>query len=285
MIGMSIVSPLVYTGWRKSFTIGINQNQLIMIITFDNKIWSKSDLIKEMEDDNFYYNYLGKNTLSSSIVTKLLESPRAYQMSLHPSSKSTSALDFGWLFHTAILEPDVYEDQVFLDVSSRNTKKFKDAKEEFGRVFTKSDRWKVERLSDAFYGNSNAVNLLSHSKQEVPAIGEIEGVPFRGKADILGDGYVADIKTTTGISGFRYSANKWNYDSQCYIYCQLFNIDPENFWFIAIDKETYTVGIYNCSDEFYDRGKQKVLKAIDVYKKYFVDKTEEVGEFFIRETL
>ena len=256
-----------------------------MIITLDNKVWSESDLLKEMENDDFYYNYLGKNTLSSSIVSKLLESPRAYEMSLLPSNRSTTALDFGWLFHTAILEPDVYEDQVFVDVASKNTKAFKEAKQDFGRVFTKSDRWKVERLADAFYNNSKAVDLLSHTRQEIPAIKDIDGIPFRGKADILGDGYVADIKTTTGIGGFRYSADKWNYDSQCYIYCQLFGIKPDNFWFIAIDKETFTVGIYNCSEEFYERGKAKVEKAIGVYRKYFIDKEQDIGEYFIEGTL
>jgi hypothetical protein len=252
-----------------------------MIITFDNKVWNKDELLDKMVDDNFYYNYLGKNCLSSSIVTKLLESPKAYEVSLLPSNKSTTALDFGWLFHTAILEPDVYEDQVFVDVASKNTKAFKEAKQEFGRVFTKSDRWKVERLADAFYNNSKAVELLKHTRQEVPAISDINGLPFRGKADILGDGYVADIKTTTGIGGFKYSADKWNYDSQCYIYCHLFDIKPEDFWFIAIDKETYTVGIYNCSQEFYERGKFKVDRASSVYKKYFINKEEDVGEYFI----
>ena len=256
-----------------------------MIITFDNKVWNKGELLRRMQEDDFYYNYLGKNTLSSSIVTKLLESPRAYEMSLLPSTRSTSALDFGWLFHTAILEPDVYENQIFVDVASKNTKAFKEAKQEFGRVFTKSDRWKVERLADAFYNNSRAVELLEHTRQEVPEVGEINGIPFRGKADILGDGYIADIKTTTGVSGFRHSANKWNYDSQCYIYCNLFDIKPEDFWFIAIDKETYTVGIFNGSQDFYDRGGYKVHDAIDVYKKYFVDKEQDVGEFFIQGTL
>jgi hypothetical protein len=252
-----------------------------MIITFDNKVWSQEDILKEMENDEFYYKYLGKNALSSSIVTKLLESPRAYEMSLLPSTKSTAALDFGWLFHTAILEPDVYEDQIFVDVASKNTKAFKDAKQEFGRVFTKADRWKVERLADAFYNNSRAVELLKDTRQEVSGIGDINGIPFRGKADILGNGYVADIKTTTGITGFKYSADKWNYDGQCYIYCQLFDVKPEDFWFIAIDKETYTVGIFNASQDFYERGKAKVEKAIATYKKYFLNKEQDVGEYFI----
>jgi hypothetical protein len=61
----------------------------------------------------------------------------------------------------------------------------------------------------------------------------------------------------------------------------LFSVKPEDFWFIAIDKETYTVGIFNCSHDFYDRGKAKVEKAIGVYKKYFVNKEQDVGEYFI----
>jgi len=256
-----------------------------MIITLDKKVWSREELLEKMQDDSFYYEYLGSNVLSSSSVKKLLESPRSYELSLLPRRGSNSALDFGWLFHAAILEPDVYEDQHFVEVKSRNTKAFKEAQEKYGRVFTSVDRWKVERLADAFYSNSTAVDLLSHTSKEVPAVGEIFGLPFRAKADILGDGYIADIKTTTGVENFRYSARKFGYDVQCFIYCKLFDIKPENFWFIAIDKETYGIAIYNCSEEFYEEGKQKVYDACMTYIEYFVDRQSDIGDYYVKGTL
>jgi hypothetical protein len=43
-----------------------------MITTFDNKQWNKQELIDNMYDDSFYYNYLGKNALSSSSAKMLI---------------------------------------------------------------------------------------------------------------------------------------------------------------------------------------------------------------------
>ena len=46
--------------------------------TFDGKEWNKEDVLFRMNEDSFYYDYMGKNCLSSSSVTKLLSSPREY---------------------------------------------------------------------------------------------------------------------------------------------------------------------------------------------------------------
>jgi len=82
-----------------------------------------------MKDDNFYYDYLGQNALSSSNVKLLLQSPKTYNYVTKYGSKQTSALRDGWLFHTAILEPNKYEQLEFIEVQSKATKKFKEAKE------------------------------------------------------------------------------------------------------------------------------------------------------------
>jgi hypothetical protein len=238
-----------------------------------------------MGEDDFYYNYLGENSLSSSSVKRLLDSPVAYSRSLTSSNQfNTSALDFGWLFHAAILEPDVYAKQYFVD-ARRNTIKFRDAKAEHGRVFTETDRKNVERLATAFYNNSRATDMLKHTEKEVPAIGELWGIPFRAKADVLGDGYIVDLKTTTDVKNFRSSFWKWGYHCQAYIYCELFGIKPEDFWFIAVEKETGGLGFYNVSESSYERGRDDVYKAVNIYKTYFIDKDEEIGEFAYEDTL
>ena len=40
--------------------------------------FEKKDILEKMMDDSFYYGYLGKNALSSSMCKSLIESPEAY---------------------------------------------------------------------------------------------------------------------------------------------------------------------------------------------------------------
>ena len=57
-------------------------------------------------------------------------------------------------------------------------------------------------------------------------------------------------------------AYKYNYDSQAYIYKKIFGYD---LLFLVIDKNTQQIGIFDCSDKFYESGSDKVTLAIEVY--------------------
>jgi len=237
----------------------------------DNKYYDKAELLKRMLDDEFYYGELNRLALSSSSLKTLLSSPKTYKFSLEYGSPSSQALRDGWLFHTAILEPNVFEAQTFIDVQSKNTKKFREAKAENPRVFTAKEKSDAERLADAFLRNEHAKELIRDSEFEVPVIGEVMDMPFRGKADVLGTNRIVDLKTTTDIKGFSYSANKYGYDVQCYLYCNLFGKSHKDFYFLALDKGSLDIGIFNCSEEFYFRGEEKVEKALDLYNKFFIE--------------
>lgn len=237
----------------------------------DNKYYDKAELLKRMLDDDFYYGELNRLALSSSSLKTLLSSPKTYKFSLEYGSAESQALRDGWLFHTAILEPNVFEAQTFIDVQSKNTKAFREAKAENPRVFTAKEKSDAERLADAFLRNEHAKELIRDSEFEVPVIGEVMDMPFRGKADVLGANRIVDLKTTTDIKGFSYSANKYGYDVQCYLYCNLFGKSYKDFYFLALDKGSLDIGIFNCSEEFYYRGEEKVEKALDLYNKFFIE--------------
>lgn len=241
-----------------------------MIKLLDNKNYNKGELLQKMDDDAFYYGELNKLALSSSSLKQLLSSPKTYKYSLEYGTPESQPLRDGWLFHTAILEPEVFEAQRFIDVQSKNTKKFKEAKQEFGRVFTIKEKNDAERLADAFLRNEHALQLITDCEFEIPAIGEVKGMPFRGKADVLASDRIVDLKTTTDIQGFHYAAKKYGYDVQCYLYCQLFNKTYDQFKFIALDKGSLDIGIFDCSEEFYYKGEEKVEKALDLYEKFFI---------------
>jgi hypothetical protein len=242
-----------------------------MIKLLDHKKYEEKQLLQKMYNDNFYYGELNKLALSSSSLKALLSSPKTYAYTLKYGSPESQPLRDGWLFHTAILEPDVFEAQTFIDVQSKNTKKFREAKQQLGRVFTIKEKNNAERLADAFYKNEHALQLITNCDFEIPAIGEIKGFPFRGKADVLASDRIVDLKTTTDIKSFPYAAKKYGYDVQCYLYCQLFNKTYDQFKFIALDKGSLDIGIWECSEEFYYNGEEKVEKALDLYQKFFID--------------
>ena len=67
------------------------------------------------------------------------------------------------------------------------------------------------------------------------------------------------------LDKFRWNAKKYNYDSQAYIYRKLFGYEMV---FIAIDKNTGKIGLFDCSPDFYQSGKDKVEKACEMYELF-----------------
>jgi len=256
-----------------------------MIQLLNGENWDKQEILAKMDDDSFYYGHLGQHALSSSSIKLLQSSPKKYHyITKYGNNETSPALRAGHLFHTAILEPEKYSEIKFIEVQSRNTKKFKEAVEEYGECFTAKERSENERLIDAFFKNEHALQLITDCQTEVPAIGLIDDIPFRAKADVLSNTGIVDLKTTTDIKAFPYSAKKYGYDIQVYIYCQLFDIPYDDFKFIALDKGTLDIAIYDVSENFYLDGERKTLEAIDTYRTFFIENAD-LDSYCLRGTL
>lgn len=254
----------------------------------DGTTYDKSVLIDKMNDDSFYYGECGKTMLSSSAAKLLLDSYKKYFYitKYGDNSKPSQALIDGWLFHTAILEPHIFAKQIFVDIKGKNTIKFKEAQKEYGadvRLFTVAERDRAERLADGFLKNSVLVEYLNKAEFEVPIAGDLMGLPFRGKADVITQsGGIIDLKTTTNISQFKWSAKNYCYDLQCYIYCNLFNVSYKDFHFIAIDKDSLVPKFCYVSEQFYYEGEKKCAQAIEEYNSNY---GEDLNEYLKYETL
>jgi hypothetical protein len=259
----------------------------------DNKKHSKKKLLEKMYDDSFYYGELSKTALSSSAIKMLLSSPKKYYyVTKYGESLNTQGIRDGRLLHTLVLEPDKFNEFHFVDVASKNTKAYKEAKLEYGTVYTRTEKEQAEKLADVLLRNDQAVSLFKDSEFEVPAIGMINGLPFRGKADILSDNLICDLKTTTDLSAFKYASLRYGYDVQMYLYCQLFNKMYYDFKFLVIDKGSCDIGIFDCSEEFYQQGKDKVEFAVERYNEYFAGRdwdtteiAEELDNYVIKDIL
>lgn len=254
-----------------------------MITTFDNKQWNKEELLANMYDDSFYYDYLGKNALSSSSIKTLLSSPKTYYFTTKYGSGETQALRDGKLFHTMILEPEKLNNIIFVEAATKASKEYKLAKETGKEVYTNTEKKAAERLCDALLRNEAVKEYLIKAEYEVPQIAMIDGIPIRAKADILKGKTIIDLKTTTGIKDFRYSADKYSYDLQAWLYREMFEV--ENFVFVVIDKGSLDIAIFECSDEFYEKGKQKFEQGISNFKYFFQTEGVDLDQYVLRGVL
>jgi hypothetical protein len=149
----------------------------------------------------------------------------------------------------------------------------------------KKEMTEVENLVSKMKGNITFFEQIykEGNEFEVPAIGEFNGMMWKGKADIVSDDCLIDLKTTGDIHKFKYSAKAYNYDSQCYIYQKLFG---KPLVFYVIDKTSGVLGIFRPTDEFVKGGELKVAKAVDVYNKYFSKKpTDNIANYYIDDLL
>ena len=235
-------------------------------------------ILELLNNDHEYYNGIGKQYLSNSDISSLLGNKRMFKQDSEPNKNFL----IGGLFHQLLLEPHKVNDFKFVDCSTRNTKTYKDflesnnldmclLKSEYDETIELSEAMKINMaIFDEIYSNGN--------EYEVPIIGSINGTMWKGKADIVTPHKLIDLKTTSSIRDFKWSAKKYNYDSQCYIYQTLFNKPLE---FIVIDKITKEIGVFEPSPSFISGGEQKVEIAIEVFNKFFGDNPTETIENYI----
>lgn len=237
-------------------------------------------ILKKLQDDKHYYGAYGKRYLSNSNIGTLLNNPADFGK----PQEETLAMVQGRYFHVSMLEPHKKDDFQIVDASSRNTNIYKD-QSGGSLLLLRKESEALDRAIEAMKGNDSlSSEIFSENAQyEVPMIGNFFGVEFKGKADIITEDKIIDIKTSTGISNFRSKAYAYNYDSQAFIYSSLFG---KPFEFFVIDKDTLQMKRFKCSDEFLERGMNKVERAVNVWNRFFApDATEDVHQYVMEEVL
>lgn len=240
-------------------------------------------ILELLKDDREYYAGVGKDYLSNSDIGTLLENPKEFGK----PREDNKAFAEGRYFHQSILEPHKLKDVLYIDVSTRTTKEYKSFCEMNNIPFCllKKEIDDIEKLVSIIKGNITFFEEIykDGNQYEVPAIGEILGMNWKGKADIVTNDCIIDLKTTSDIHKFKWNAKKYNYDSQCYIYQKLFG---KPLVFYVIDKVTGVLAIFKPTDEFVQGGELKVARAIDMYQRYFSkEATDNVENYYIDEFL
>ncbi len=259
-----------------------------MITLLNGEQWSREDILQRMDDDSFYYGYLGEHALSSSSLKKLVEGPKQYKKSLIRDDKPIQAFRDGRLIHLCLLEPEKVGDLIIMEgTKARND--FKEATAEHGEhmVYTKSELDNAYWIADAVKRNRHAEYLLSDMDRELSGIEMIEGLATRAKADAISKdkSVVIDLKTTSSPvdeNSFRWSARNFKYNLQAALYLKVFG--ASEFTFLVINKETKDIGIFQCSEEFIASGEFLIEQGIETYNKYFASEEakQEIQHHVVR---
>ena len=239
----------------------------------------KKQILQKLKEDEHYYGEFGKQYLSNSDIYTLLNNP----LQLGAPSKPNPNFLMGGYFHTAILEPEKLKSFKIVESTSRNTKDYKEiSRGEMCLLQHEADN--INLMTDKLMANDICRDLIIGQDYEQPMIKELEGIIWKGKADIVnyGEKLVIDLKTTGEIDKFYWSAKKFNYDSQAYIYRELFGYE---MLFIAIDKKTHQIGMFDCSPQFYESGMEKVIKAVEVFDLFYKTDNFDPAQYFINQTL
>ena len=226
-----------------------------------------------------------KHTLSFSSLKQFDKSPSHFLQYKRREFKSTAAMRLGTLTHLSILEPDEYKKNVVVTDLSRRTKAFKEfeAENESKEIITTKEAEQIQGMTDSVAGMVKARKLIHNAdEKEKSHTWKYRDHVFRGIPDAVSGNCIIDLKTTSDIDKFQWSASKYNYDSQAYIYSKLFGYE---FLFIVIDKNTHQIGMFDCSPQFYERGEDKVRKASEAYDLFYKTKDFDPKQYFISKTL
>ena len=237
----------------------------------------------KLKSDEHYYGEYGQQFLSNSNISTLLKNPK----DLNKPRPGSPAFLIGGYFHTAILEPQKLKSFKIVEASTRNTKAYKEISDgEMCLLQKEADQ--VNVMTEVMLDNDVCRDLikpvLGNVVYEEPHVVELFGNKWKGKADIVNheEKLVIDLKTTADIDKFRWSASKYNYDSQAYIYSKLFGYE---MLFIVIDKTTHQIGLFDCSPEFYKSGEDKVRRASDAYDLFYKTENFDHKQHLITKTL
>ena len=183
--------------------------------------------------------------------------------------EETRALVIGTLCHLAVLEPDKLATAFALrpdglDLRTKDGKAWKEAQGD-KPILDGEEAAMLDGMSAAVAAHPVARQLLEGSKREVSLFSDHRtGLKLKGRIDVLGEGFVADVKTAAegDAANFAAAVFRYNYHVQAAMYCQLAGV--ERFSFIAVEKVApFAVAVYTLSPKALQVGLNSLNYALD----------------------
>ena len=243
----------------------------------------------------------GKEYLSYSSIKCALQDMALFELYMKGKLKKESdALTFGSAYDSLLFTPDVFDKtfhvlndtDITKDIggkSPRSTSLYKDWKKEQdvlaeGKTLLSLDDYKTAIDMIARLNDCGVYSIFMQGQYQVEFLQQLdvdgETIPVRGFLDVLGDGFITDSKSTRSVNGFKKDVRWLDYDVQAYLYTLAFGI--KDFYWVAQEKTyPYLPAVYHASEGILDSGKQKVVHAISLIKKFCKEDTES-SKFYIQ---
>ena len=253
--------------------------------------------------------YVSASSLKYAIPNSKDYDMMAWELNMKGELKKTGKhFTFGGLYDMLLLEPnkvwDKYivldDDEICAEIGGKNpraTKKYKEwketqlmgGKELVSRVEVNTAKVMVNRLRSSEvvdYETGEVVGLDRYIQGDVQKefntwIGE---VPVRGFLDVLGDGFITDVKTTRSLSSFKWDVRDLNYDLQAYIYCKVFGV-TDFYWLAQVKDKPYTCALYKASDETLQQGERKFNEAVFNIEQWLIQQPRDTNKFAIQDVI
>jgi len=222
----------------------------------------------KLTDTNYYSQEANESYLSASGVKAFRDCEAAYMATIQglcEPKEQTTAMLVGSYVDCRLLEPAKYP--AFRE-------EHRDAIHKRGG-FKRADFERADQMVDAVKRQEYVMKLLEGESQAI-LTGDIQGVPFKSKLDVLNRDTMTlvDLKTTADVNSKTWSAkhsrkvgfiDAWDYWTQMYIYldlCGRNDIEIKSCYIVAVDKKSPpAVRVYDMSDTVSLKDAQRRLQT------------------------
>lgn len=217
--------------------------------------------------------------LSQSAAKPLLKSQAHYKASLSAPRKQTPALRFGSAADMAAFEPHLFAKSFV--VSPEIDRRTKDGKATWATfleacgdktVLTADEHDRAWACGEAVRECEWARDYLRGEMQAVLQWTDPEtGVLCKGRADVLGEGFLSDLKTTMSVDAdaFGRDVAKFLYNFQAAYYRRGYHVMTGrwvDFYLVAVEKfPPHDVGVFLVDGNALQRGNEMVSLALQRY--------------------
>lgn len=186
----------------------------------------------------------------------------------------TDAMILGSCLHTCFLEPDKAAERIAVWPEANGSRRGKDwqaFKEENADryIITANAEEQLCGMLDSLRKHPVVKQWMSRIEGvEVGAIGEIDGLPMKGRCDALSDDPMFDLKKTTSCdyATVQRTVIKYGYDIQAAVYRRLFNRSRFVLLFVE-DEPPYDVVAYELNSQ--------MLKRADIQLRALIAQVKE----------
>tara|TARA_R100001530_G_scaffold118138_1_gene85281 strand:- start:435 stop:1145 length:711 start_codon:yes stop_codon:yes gene_type:complete len=212
-----------------------------------------------------------KDRLSYSALSQFSKSPNHLLSYWQQDFEPTSAMLYGSLVHKMILQPESFSDDYVVFEGTRRGNvwnEFKALNDSKTIVTAKEYNHALKTFNRAKENKVFRELLMQTTQAEKHIEWKYNGIKYHGFCDMVGDNFIADIKTCQD-AGDKFARDlRYNdYSLQATMY--LTGLPKENYYIIAVEKsEPYNVQVYKIGDQLLSNANKRYYNLNEQYKNW-----------------